>query len=94
MKEDVELLILDTVKKHRSIMPLFKAGYSYSKVMEWGKQLERMGELSYNEDGMRSITEFGEQRLKSLKERKSNFSILPLKGYKIPNLNIDDIYLP
>lgn len=40
MREQIELLMLDTIKKHGSIMLLFTAGYSYSKVMEWGKQLE------------------------------------------------------
>lgn len=49
MREQIELLMLDTIKKHGSIMPLFTAGYSYSKVMEWGKQLERAGEFSYKE---------------------------------------------
>ena len=94
MREQIELLMLDTIKKHGSIMPLFTAGYSYSKVMEWGKQLERAGELSYNDDGIRCLTEMGEQRWKLLKKGKRDFSILPLEGYRIPKLNIDDIYLP
>lgn len=94
MKEEIELLILDTVKKHGSIMPLFKAGYSYAKVMEWGKRLEKMGEMSYSEEGVRRLTEAGVQRWKMLKGEKKNFSILPLEGYKAVKLNIDDIYLP
>ena len=49
MKERIELLMLDAVKHHGSFMPLFTAGYSYSKVMEWGKQLEKAGELIYSE---------------------------------------------
>lgn len=94
MKERIELLMLDAVKHHGSFMPLFTAGYSYSKVMEWGKQLEKAGELFYSEEGTRSITELGEQRWKLLKKGKRDFSILPLEGYIIPKLNIDDIYLP
>ena len=43
MKESVEFLILDTIKKHASIMPLFTAGYSYSKVLKWVQELEKAG---------------------------------------------------
>lgn len=94
MKERIEFLLLDTIKKHGSIMPLFKAGYSYAKIMEWGKKLEQDGEISYSEDGMRKLTELGEQRWKLLKKEKSSFSILPLNSYKVTKLDIDDVYLP
>ena len=75
-------------------MPLFTAGYSYSKVMDWGKQLERNGEIFYSEEGVRNLTEKGERKWKVLKKRKHNFSILPLEGCRTVKLNIDDIYLP
>ena len=94
VKEQIELLLLDTIKKNKSIMPLFKAGYSYAKIMEWSKQIEKEGEIVYNEDGTRSLTEMGEKRWKLLKTRKKSISILPLKEYKVPKLNIDDIFLP
>ena len=94
MTEGIEFLILDTIKKHGSIMPLFKAGYSYAKVMEWGKRLEQEGKLSYSEDGVRNLTEFGKQRWKSLKGTKHTFSILPLEEYRVSKIDIDDIYLP
>ena len=94
VKEEIELLLLDTIKKIKSIMPLFKAGYSYAKIMEWSKQIEKEGEIVYNEDGTRSLTEMGEKRWKLLKTRKKSISILPLKEYKVPKLNIDDIFLP
>lgn len=48
MKESTEFLILDTIKKHSSIMPLFTVGYSYSKVVEWVRQLEKEGKICYN----------------------------------------------
>ena len=48
MKESTEFLILDTIKKHSSIMPLFTAGYSYSKVVEWVRQLEKEGKICYD----------------------------------------------
>ncbi len=94
MKEEIELLILDTVKKHGSIMPLFKAGYAYSKVMEWGKQLEQGGELFYSEDGIRSLTKKGEERRTFLKKRKHSMLILPLEQYRVQKIDVDDIYLP
>ena len=99
MKERIELLMLDAVKLHGSFMPLFTEVYGFLcsaiiKVMEWGKQLEKAGELFYSEEGTRSLTELGEQRWKLLKKGKRDFSILPLEGYRIPKLNIDDIYLP
>ena len=49
MRESTNFLILDTIKRNSSIMPLFTAGYSYSKVMEWVRQLEKNGEICYNE---------------------------------------------
>lgn len=94
MKPGIEFLMLDTIKRHGSIMPLFTAGYAYSRVMEWGKQLEKEGKLIYNENGIRSLTEVGEQRWKLLKKENHTFSILPLEGMKTSKMDIDDIYLP
>ena len=94
MKEQIDFLMLDSIKKHGSLMPLFKVGYSYAKVMKWGKQLEIDGEILYHEDGIRSLTELGKQRWKFLKKGIRDFSILPIEEYRIAKLNIDDIYLP
>ena len=59
MRESIEFLILDTIKKHSSIMPLFTAGYSYSKVIEWVRQLEKDGKICYDEMEQRTLSESG-----------------------------------
>ena len=64
MKESTEFLILDTIKKHSSIMPLFTAGYSYSKVIEWVRQLEKDGKICYNEMDQKVLSEEGLARWK------------------------------
>ena len=39
MRESIEFLILDTIKKHSSIMPLFTAGKMEKYVMmKWNKE--------------------------------------------------------
>ena len=94
MKESIEFLILNTIKRHSSIMPLFTAGYSYSKIMEWVRQLEKDGKICYNEMDNRVLSAIGEARLKIIKNKKNNFNILPLNSYKKEKLGIDEIYLP
>lgn len=94
MKESVEYVILETIKKHSSMMPLFKAGYPYSKIMKWGQILEEEGKLSYDEMGCRVLTKEGEERLKLIKKNKAAFSILPLSEYRVSRLGIDEVYLP
>ena len=94
MRESTEFLILDTIKRNSSIMPLFTAGYSYSKVMEWVRQLEKNGEICYNEMEERTLSDAGIDRWKIIKKKKNNFTILPLNSYKVKKLDIDEIYLP
>ena len=94
MRESTEFLILDTIKRNSSIMPLFTAGYSYSKVMEWVRQLEKNGEICYNEMEERTLSDAGIDRWKIIKKKKNNFNILPLNSYKVKKKDIDEIYLP
>ncbi len=94
MKESTEFLILDTIKKHSSIMPLFTAGYSYSKVIEWVRQLEKDGKICYNEMDQKVLSEEGLARWKIIKKKKNRFTILPLNSYKVKKIDIDEIYLP
>ena len=51
-------------------MPLFTAGYSYSKVMEWVRQLEKNGEICYNEMEERTLSDAGIDRWKIIKKKK------------------------
>ena len=94
MRESTEFLILDKIKRNSSIMPLFTAGYSYSKVMEWVRQLEKNGEICYNEMEERTLSDAGIDRWKIIKKKKNNFTILPLNSYKVKKKDIDEIYLP
>jgi hypothetical protein len=94
VRESTEFLILDTIKRNSSIMPLFTAGYSYSKVMEWVRQLEKNGEICYNEMEERTLSDAGIDRWKIIKKKKNNFTILPLNSYKVKKKDIDEIYLP
>ena len=94
MRESTEFLILDTIKRNSSIMPLFTAGYSYSKVMEWVRQLEKNGEICYNEMEERTLSDAGIDRWKIIKKKKNNFTILPLNSYKVKKKDIDEIYVP
>ena len=94
MRESTEFLILDTIKRNSSIMPLFTAGYSYSKVMEWVRQLEKNGEICYNEMEERTLSDAGIDRWKIIKKKKNNFTILPLNSYKVKKIDKDQIYLP
>ena len=94
MRESTEFLILDTIKRNSSIMPLITAGYSYSKVMEWVRQLEKNGEICYNEMEERTLSDAGIDRWKIIKKKKNNFTILPLNSYKVKKKDIDEIYLP
>lgn len=94
MRESIEFLILDTIKKHSSIMPLFTAGYSYSKVIEWVRQLEKDGKICYDEMEQRTLSESGLARWGIIKKKKNYFTILPLNSYKVKKLDIDEIYLP
>ena len=71
-------------------MPLFTAGYSYSKV----RQLEKNGEICYNEMEERTLSDAGIDRWKIIKKKKNNFTILPLNSYKVKKKDIDEIYLP
>ena len=71
MRESTEFLILDTIKRNSSIMPLFTAGYSYSKVMEWVRQLEKNGEICYNEMEERTLSDAGIDRRKIIKKKKN-----------------------
>ena len=94
MRESIEFLILDTIKKHSSIMPLFTAGYSYSKVIEWVRQLEKDGKICYDEMEQRTLSESGLARWRIIKKKKNHITILPLNSYKVKKLDIDEIYLP
>ena len=94
MRESIEFLILDTIKKHSSIMPLFTAGYSYSKVIEWVRQLEKDGKICYDEMEKRTLSALGLERWEIIKKKKNHFTILPLNSYKVKKLDIDEIYLP
>lgn len=94
MKESTEFLILDTIKKYSSIMTLFTAGYSYSKIIEWVRQLEKDGKICYNEREQRMLSDIGLARWRMIKKKKSGFTILPLNSYKIQKIDIDEIYLP
>ena len=94
MKESTEFLILDTIKKHSSIMPLFTSGDSYSKVIEWVRLLEKEGKIYYDETEERRLSDSGLARWKIIKKKKSAFTILPLNDYKVKKMDIDEIYLP
>jgi len=94
MKESTEFLILDTIRRHSSIMPLFTAGYSYSKVIEWVRQLEKDGEICYNEMEQRILSDIGLARWRVIKKKKNGFTILPLNSYKVKKMDVDEIYLP
>lgn len=94
MKESTEFLILDTIKKHSSIMPLFTAGYSYSKIVGWVRQLEKEGKICYDEIEQRMLSNDGLARWKKIKKKKNGFTILPLNSYKVEKLDIDELYLP
>lgn len=94
MKESTEFLILDTIKKHSSIMPLFTAGFSYSKIIEWVRQLEKDGEIYYDEMEQRRLSDVGMARWKTIKKNKNGFTILPLNDYKVSKMSMDEIYLP
>lgn len=94
MKESTEFLILDTIKKHASIMPLFSAGYSYAKTIEWVRQLEEEKKICFDDMEHRILTDIGLDRWKMIKKKKSGFTILPLNNYKIPPKRVDEIYLP
>lgn len=94
MTESIEYLLLNSIKKHGSVMPLFKAGYAYSKIMEWVRELERQDEIIFCDDGIRRLTDLGKERLKNIKKPDASYDILPLENYKIQKWNIDDIYLP
>ena len=93
MRESTEFLILDTIKRNSSIMPLFTAGYSYSKVMEWVRQLEKNGEICYNEMEERTLSDAGIDRWKIIKKKKNNFTILPLNSYKVKKKELIEIIL-
>lgn len=97
MKKSIEYLILDTIKRKSSVMSLYKAGYSYLKVIEWCNTLEQEGKININDDGYREITPIGKKCLDELKNEnnyKQFFTILPYSQYKITQLNIEEIYLP
>lgn len=94
MKVSIEFLVLDTIKMHSTIMPLFTSGYSYSEVIEWVKQLENEGKICYNEMGQRTLSDIGLSRWEIIKTKKNTFAILPLNNYKVRKIDIDEIYLP
>ncbi len=94
MNKKIEFLLLDSIKRHGTFMPLFKSGYSYSKIMFWGKELENNNLIAFNEDGIRFLTDLGFERWSLLKKETHCFNILPLINYKTERINIDDIYLP
>lgn len=94
MNRKIELFLLDTVKKHGTFMPLFKSGYSYSKIMFWGKELEDKNLIAFDENGIRLLTDLGFKRLSLLKKETRCFNILPLINFKTERIDIDDIYLP
>ncbi|MCI9128117.1 MAG: hypothetical protein HFG28_13305 [Eubacterium sp.] len=94
MKESTEFLILDTIKKHSSIMPLFTAGYSYSKVVEWVRQLEKEGKICYDKMEQRMLSDVGLSRWRIIKKKKNGFTIMPLNSYRVNKIGIDEIYLP
>ena len=76
MRESIEFLILDTIKKHSSIMPLFTAGYSYSKVIEWVRQLEKDGKICYDEMEQRTLSESGLARWRIIKKKKNRIGLI------------------
>ena len=94
MKESTEFLILDTIKKHSSLVPLFSAGYSYAKIIEWVRQLEEEKKICFDNMEKRTLTDIGLGRWKVIKKKKSGFTILPLNDYKISPIRVDVIYLP
>ena len=94
MKESVEYMILSTIQKHASVMPLFKSGYSYAKVMQWSRELEKENKITYNDAGEKVLTTVGVMRLRKIKANRQDFLLLPLIEYRVPKMNIDDIYLP
>ena len=62
--------------------------------MEWVRQLEKNGEICYNEMEERTLSDAGIDRWKIIKKKKNNFTILPLNSYKVKKKDIDEIYLP
>ena len=70
MKESTEFLILDTIKKHSSLVPLFSAGYSYAKIIEWVRQLEEEKKICFDNMEKRTLTDIGLGRWKVIKKKK------------------------
>lgn len=97
MKSIVEVMILETIGKSASVMSLYKAGYSYSQVMQWCKELQSEGKIAWDEEGGRYLTPRGKIRLSELKKGTRGYYyelIQPLRQHRFERMNIEDIFLP
>lgn len=91
MTEHLDKIVLETIKKKSSIMPLYKMNYSIFSIMETCNKLEKLGYITYC-DNRRILTESGELFLEHI--TKKPFDIEPFDSYRIERMDIDDIYLP
>lgn len=92
MKQQIlRKLILDSIDKTSSIMPLYAMHYSIFQIMQVCHDLEKQGYISYV-DERRVLSEKGKLYLTELKNKP--VEIEPFEEYKIDKINVDDIYLP
>ena len=94
MNTRIELLILASIEKYGSLMPLFGSGFSYAELMKETRKLEKEGKISFDEEQERELTENGRKRLNELKHGKREFMLLPLEQHKRIRMDIDEVYLP
>lgn len=94
MNTKIELLILTSIERYGSIMPLFESGFSYAELMKETRKLEKEGKISFDEEQKRKLTENGLKRLKGLKHGKREFMLLPLEQHRRIRMDIDEVYLP
>ena len=96
MNIDMERLLLETVLRQGSLMPMLRSGYTYSVVMEAYYELADAKLVYRDENGIDQLTEFGRDKLKELrKENKTKYKVIqPLIQERITKMNPEDIYLP
>ena len=94
MEDETKRIILESIKKKNTIMPLFSVGYAYSYVVKWVEELEMAGLIEIDDNGVRQLTSSGEKVYKELIDKKVAINILPLQNVKIQQQDIDEVYLP
>ena len=85
------LLLIDS---NKSISNLFQWGYSYASIIKWYMNLMAEGYIQNDEEGCRSLTSKGKNKLEELETKFGKNSLEILHQYKKPQMNVVDIYLP